>query len=119
MPVPYGTIIDTGRPRLVLVLVAALLMASLLCAGVLAFAGAVWPSLFPPRSPPSRFPPLLAGREGGQERFGRTTTQGNWRRLRLVQALAAALSDKLTRRARYSTALPVAIGGRATAAASS
>lgn len=33
MPVPYGMIIDSGRPRLVLVAVAALLMASLLCAG--------------------------------------------------------------------------------------
>lgn len=33
MPVPYGMIIDSGRPRLVLVVVAALLMASLLCAG--------------------------------------------------------------------------------------
>jgi MFS transporter, FSR family, fosmidomycin resistance protein len=33
MPVPYGMIIDAGRPRLVLVVVAALLMASLLCAG--------------------------------------------------------------------------------------
>jgi predicted MFS family arabinose efflux permease len=33
MPVPYGMIIDAGRPDLVLVLVAALLMASLLCAG--------------------------------------------------------------------------------------
>jgi MFS transporter, FSR family, fosmidomycin resistance protein len=33
MPVPYGIIIDSGRPRLVLVVVAALLMASLFCAG--------------------------------------------------------------------------------------
>jgi MFS transporter, FSR family, fosmidomycin resistance protein len=33
MPVLYGMIIDAGRPRLVLVVVAALLMASLLCAG--------------------------------------------------------------------------------------
>jgi MFS family permease len=33
MPVLYGMIIDSGRPRLVLVVVAALLMASLLCAG--------------------------------------------------------------------------------------
>jgi MFS transporter, FSR family, fosmidomycin resistance protein len=33
MPVIYGMIIDAGRPRLVLVVVAALLMASLLCAG--------------------------------------------------------------------------------------
>jgi MFS transporter, FSR family, fosmidomycin resistance protein len=33
MPVPYGMIIDGGRPWLVLVVVAALLMASLLCAG--------------------------------------------------------------------------------------
>jgi MFS transporter, FSR family, fosmidomycin resistance protein len=33
MPVPYGMIIDAGRPRMVLVVVAALLMASLLCAG--------------------------------------------------------------------------------------
>ena len=33
MPVPYGMIIDAGRPDLVLVVVAALLMASLLCAG--------------------------------------------------------------------------------------
>jgi MFS family permease len=33
MPVPYGMIIDSGRPRLVLVVVAALLMASLFCAG--------------------------------------------------------------------------------------
>ncbi len=33
MPVPYGLIIDAGRPDLVLVVVAALLMASLLCAG--------------------------------------------------------------------------------------
>jgi MFS transporter, FSR family, fosmidomycin resistance protein len=33
MPVPYGMIIDSGRPQLVLVVVAALLMASLLCAG--------------------------------------------------------------------------------------
>ena len=33
MPVPYGMLIDAGRPRLVLVVVAALLMASLLCAG--------------------------------------------------------------------------------------
>jgi MFS transporter, FSR family, fosmidomycin resistance protein len=33
MPVPYGMIIDAGRPRLVLVVVAALLMASLFCAG--------------------------------------------------------------------------------------
>src|SRR5271155_4736631 len=33
MPVPYGMIIDSGKPRLVLVVVAALLMASLLCAG--------------------------------------------------------------------------------------
>ena len=33
MPVPYGMIINSGRPRLVLVVVAALLMASLLCAG--------------------------------------------------------------------------------------
>ena len=33
MPVPYGMIIDAGRPQLVLVVVAALLMASLLCAG--------------------------------------------------------------------------------------
>ncbi len=33
MPVPYGLIIDAGRPDLVLVVVAALLLASLLCAG--------------------------------------------------------------------------------------
>jgi MFS transporter, FSR family, fosmidomycin resistance protein len=33
MPVPYGMIIDAGRPDLGLVVVAALLMASLLCAG--------------------------------------------------------------------------------------
>jgi predicted MFS family arabinose efflux permease len=33
MPVPYGLIIDAGRPQLVLVVAAALLMASLLCAG--------------------------------------------------------------------------------------
>ena len=33
MPVPYGMIIDSGRPRLVLVVVASLLMASLFCAG--------------------------------------------------------------------------------------
>ncbi len=33
MPVPYGMIIDAGRPRLVLVVVASLLMASLFCAG--------------------------------------------------------------------------------------
>ncbi len=33
MPVPYGMIIDSGRPQLVLVVVAVLLMASLLCAG--------------------------------------------------------------------------------------
>jgi MFS transporter, FSR family, fosmidomycin resistance protein len=33
MPVPYGMIIDSGRPWLVLVVVAGLLMASLLCAG--------------------------------------------------------------------------------------
>jgi MFS family permease len=33
MPVPYGMIIDAGRPELVLVVVAALLLLSLLCAG--------------------------------------------------------------------------------------
>jgi predicted MFS family arabinose efflux permease len=33
MPVPYGMIIDAGRPDLVLVVVAALLLLSLLCAG--------------------------------------------------------------------------------------
>ena len=33
MPVPYGMIIDAGRPDLVLVLVALLMLASLLCAG--------------------------------------------------------------------------------------
>ena len=33
MPVPYGMIINSGRPRLVLVVVASLLMASLFCAG--------------------------------------------------------------------------------------
>ena len=33
MPVPYGLIIDAGRPELVLVVVAALLLLSLLCAG--------------------------------------------------------------------------------------
>src|SRR5271169_306026 len=33
MPVPYGMIIDAGRPDLVLVVVAALLLVSLLCAG--------------------------------------------------------------------------------------
>jgi predicted MFS family arabinose efflux permease len=33
MPVPYGMIIDAGRPDLVLVVVALLLLASLLCAG--------------------------------------------------------------------------------------
>ncbi len=33
MPVPYGMIIDVGRPDLVLVVVAALLLLSLLCAG--------------------------------------------------------------------------------------
>ena len=33
MPVPYGMIIDAGRPELVLVVVAALLVLSLLCAG--------------------------------------------------------------------------------------
>ena len=33
MPVPYGMIIDAGRPDLVLVVVASLLLASLLCAG--------------------------------------------------------------------------------------
>jgi MFS transporter, FSR family, fosmidomycin resistance protein len=33
MPVPYGMIIDAGRPDLVLVVVAVLLLASLLCAG--------------------------------------------------------------------------------------
>jgi len=33
MPVPYGMIIDAGRPHLVLVVVAALLLLSLLCAG--------------------------------------------------------------------------------------
>jgi FSR family fosmidomycin resistance protein-like MFS transporter len=33
MPVPYGMIIDSGRPQLVLVVVAALLTASLFCAG--------------------------------------------------------------------------------------
>ncbi|MBV8132286.1 MAG: hypothetical protein JO282_07225 [Alphaproteobacteria bacterium] len=33
MPVPYGMIIDTGRPELVLAVVAALLLLSLLCAG--------------------------------------------------------------------------------------
>ena len=32
-PVPFGFLIDRGRPELVLVLVAALLIASLLCAG--------------------------------------------------------------------------------------
>jgi len=31
--VPYGMIIDAGRPELVLVVVAALLLLSLLCAG--------------------------------------------------------------------------------------
>jgi nitrate/nitrite transporter NarK len=33
MPVPYGMIIDAGRPELVLVVVSALLLLSLLCAG--------------------------------------------------------------------------------------
>jgi predicted MFS family arabinose efflux permease len=33
MPVPYGMIIDAGRPELVLVVVAALLLLSLICAG--------------------------------------------------------------------------------------
>jgi len=33
MPVPYGLIIDAGRPDLVLVVVAMLLLLSLLCAG--------------------------------------------------------------------------------------
>jgi MFS transporter, FSR family, fosmidomycin resistance protein len=33
MPVPYGMIIDAGKPELVLVVVAALLLLSLLCAG--------------------------------------------------------------------------------------
>jgi sugar phosphate permease len=33
MPVPYGMIIDAGRPDLVLLVVAALLLLSLLCAG--------------------------------------------------------------------------------------
>jgi FSR family fosmidomycin resistance protein-like MFS transporter len=33
MPVPYGMIIDAGRPELVLVVVAVLLLLSLLCAG--------------------------------------------------------------------------------------
>jgi predicted MFS family arabinose efflux permease len=33
MPVPYGMIIDAGRPDLVLVVVASLLLLSLLCAG--------------------------------------------------------------------------------------
>src|SRR5690242_18540510 len=33
MPVPYGLIIDAGRPDLVLVVVAVLLLLSLLCAG--------------------------------------------------------------------------------------
>ena len=33
MPVPYGMIIDAGRPQLVLVVVAVLLLLSLLCAG--------------------------------------------------------------------------------------
>ena len=33
MPVPYGMIIDAGRPELVLVVVAAVLLLSLLCAG--------------------------------------------------------------------------------------
>jgi MFS transporter, FSR family, fosmidomycin resistance protein len=33
MPVPYGMIIDAGRPELVLVVVATLLLLSLLCAG--------------------------------------------------------------------------------------
>ena len=33
MPVPYGMIIDAGKPELVLVVVAALLILSLLCAG--------------------------------------------------------------------------------------
>jgi hypothetical protein len=33
MPVPYGLIIDAGRPDPVLVVVAALLLLSLLCAG--------------------------------------------------------------------------------------
>src|SRR5437762_14229139 len=33
MPVPYGMIIDAGRPELVLVIVAMLLLLSLLCAG--------------------------------------------------------------------------------------
>jgi hypothetical protein len=32
MPVPYGMIIDARRPQLVLVVVSALVMASLLCA---------------------------------------------------------------------------------------
>jgi fucose permease len=34
MPVPYGMIIDAGRPELVLVVVAVLLLLSLLCASV-------------------------------------------------------------------------------------
>jgi len=33
MPVPYGMILDAGRPELVLVVVATLLLLSLLCAG--------------------------------------------------------------------------------------
>ena len=33
MPVPYGMIIDAGRPDLVLVVSATLLLLSLLCAG--------------------------------------------------------------------------------------
>ena len=36
----------------------------------------------------------------GQAPVGRTTTQGNWRWLRSVQAFDAALADKLARRAR-------------------
>jgi len=36
----------------------------------------------------------------GQAPVGRTTTQGSWRWLRRVQAFAAALADRLARRAR-------------------
>ena len=108
---PTGMMIDAGRPDLVLVVVAALLLASLLCAGG-ARVGF--------RRAPGRRPRRITGRAKGglkpQERLGWTTTQGSWRWLRCQQAFDAALDDRLTSRARYSTEPPFGVVGNATAA---
>ena len=65
-PVPFGFLIDHGRPEMVLVLVSAILLASLLCMGTARATGAVSTRVEP--APALRFTRLLA-RDRAKARF--------------------------------------------------